>query len=166
MLHHRVLAVGTLGVALVLTGCGSKGSTKASGSTTTTVAGQPNRAAFNTCLQQHGVDPAQVPAGGRGRGGGPGNGNPADSSIPPSSAPRSTLPANVQQALQACQSLLPRGGQGGFGNGAYAQCLQQHGVTTGAPGTPPNTDDPKFQAARQACASLRPNRSTTTSTAP
>ena len=81
-------------------------------------------------------------------------------------------------AQQACAALRPAAGFGGGGAGlngpqsaAYRTCLQQHGVTLPAPGTNPSTpptsfdrNNPAFAAATAACASLRPARSTTTTT--
>jgi hypothetical protein len=79
--------------------------------------------------------------------------------------------------MKACASLRPAGGGGGGGGGggifgnsaqslAYRNCLQQHGVTLPAAGSQPGgfTNNPTFQAAAQACAALRPSRSSTTST--
>lgn len=93
---------------------------------------------------------------------------------------RPTIPAKYQAAVQACASLRPTGGFGGGGftgaqAAAYRNCLQIHGVTlptpsTTTPGQAPPTNqagagpgsqlanNPKFQAARQACASLLPTR--------
>ena len=94
-----------------------------------------------------------------------------------------TLPAGVtepqfQQAMQACRSQLPTGGQN-FQNSpafaAYRNCLTLHGVTlpqpsaggqstsSTAPGGGPgglgglNRADPAVQAAIAACAPLRPS---------
>jgi hypothetical protein len=96
---------------------------------------------------------------------------------------RPTIPAKYQAAFQACASLRPTGGF--FGGGAvnsaqfaaYRNCLQLHGVTLP---TPPSTtagqapasgtrdggggfgaqaNNPTFQAAQKACASLLPARS-------
>jgi hypothetical protein len=80
--------------------------------------------------------------------------------------------------MQACVSLRPAGGGGGGGflnspqSAAYRNCLTQHGVTFPAAGANNNgqgpnsslANNPTFQAAQQACAPLRPARSTTTST--
>ncbi len=98
---------------------------------------------------------------------------------------RPTIPAKYQQALQACASLRPTGGFGGFGGlnspvaAAYRNCLEIHGVKlpttpTTTPGQPPSTggfrggfgqvaNNPTFQAAQKACASLLPARSNNTS---
>jgi hypothetical protein len=105
---------------------------------------------------------------------------------------RSTIPAQYQKAFQACASLRPTGGFGGFGGpggglnsaqaAAYRNCLQIHGVTLPSPptttaGQPPSSgnaargngfaqfrNNPSYQAAAKACASLLPSRSGSTST--
>ena len=178
---------GALTLTAVLTACGGGGSTTAaagpdSSAPASTSAGsgangannQAQRQAYAQCLQQHGVT-----AGFGGRQGG---------RPPTSNATGTTIDPNVMAAArQACASLRPAGGfgAGGFGgannpaNQAYFQCLQQHGVTF--PSTPPTTaagstansgggrpgfnpNDPAFQAAQKACASLRPQRGNGTTT--
>jgi hypothetical protein len=114
-------------------------------------------------------------AGLTGGAGGPGGSTPAGT--------RPTIPAQYQKAFQDCASLRPTGGFGGFGAGlnsaqaaAYRNCLQIHGVTlptppTTTPGQPPSTggagrgngfaqlrNNPAYQAAAKACASLLPAR--------
>lgn len=102
----------------------------------------------------------------------------------PSGTPRTrpTLPSQYSAAFTSCRSLLPAGGNGlgGFLNSpadaAYRNCLQVHGVTlpTAPTGSSPAgsvpsasapagatpgggfANNPTFQAARQACASLLP----------
>lgn len=109
---------------------------------------------------------------------------------------RPTIPAQYQQAFQACASLRPTGGFGGFGGfggggvnsaqaAAYRNCLQIHGVKLPTPPTttpgqtttsrPPSStgggrggfgqfaNNPTFQAAQKACASLLPARTGSTS---
>jgi hypothetical protein len=96
---------------------------------------------------------------------------------------RPTIPAQYQKAFQACASLRPTGTFGGFGGGlnsaqaaAYRNCLQIHGVTLPSPptttaGQPPSSgsiprgsgfaqlrNNPAYQAAAKACASLLPSR--------
>jgi hypothetical protein len=92
---------------------------------------------------------------------------------------RPTIPAKYQAAFQACASLRPSGGAfggGGFNStqlAAYRNCLQLHGVKLP---TPPTTtagqtpsfrggngfaalaNNPAYNAARKACASLLPAR--------
>jgi hypothetical protein len=158
----------------LLAACGGGSSTKtAAPATTTTVApaassGSANGfAAYTQCLRSHGVTSF---------GGGPG----ASSSAPGTTVPQATMNA----ARQACASLRPAGAGAGGGAGAlnspaaaaYRTCLQQHGVTLPAAGQTPTTaagssgtrggfaNNPTFQAAAQACASLRPARPTTPST--
>jgi hypothetical protein len=48
------------------------------------------------------------------------------------------------------------------GHGAYAKCLQDHGVSAApgpAVGPPPGTDEPTWHKATEACASLAPGPS-------
>lgn len=79
------------------------------------------RAAFNDCLLKNGVTPPS-----RGAGGG---------------SPQSQSP-EMQKAVQACRSLLPRGGRFGQNPAALAAfrtCMSSHGVVlparpSGAPG--------------------------------
>jgi hypothetical protein len=180
----RFIFFGALTLTAVLTACGGGGSTTAAagpdstapattsaGAGTNGANGQAQRQAYAQCLQQHGV------TAGFGRQGGP----------PTSNTTGTTIDPNVMAAArQACASLRPTGGFGaGFGgannpaNQAYFQCLRQHGVTF--PSAPPTTaagstagsdagrprfnpSDPSFQAAQQACASLRPQRGNGTTT--
>ena len=93
------------------------------------------------------------------------------------STTRPTIASQYQAAFTACRSDLPTGGFGGGGGfnsattAAYRNCLTLHGVTI--PTTPPSTtagssgqrgglgalrNNPKFQAAEKACASLLPAR--------
>ena len=86
----------------------------------------------------------------------------------------------MQKARQACASLRPTGGFGGFGGGQFAaafqafrSCMAAHGETipatrpTAPPATPPspgvgrflgglNPSDPKVAAALKACRSKLP----------
>ena len=105
------------------------------------------------------------------------------------STTRPTIASQYQSAFTACRSDLPTGGFGGGGfnsvtSAAYRNCLTLHGVTI--PTTPPSTaagssgpragpgglgalrNNPKFQAAQKACASLLPARTGagTTTTVP
>jgi hypothetical protein len=175
----------TLALAAVAAGCGG-GSTKSSTSTTsTTIAAAAGgnfaavRARLTQCLEDHGV-PASVATAGFGRGtgarfGGSTTSAPASASTgsTPSSATRPTIPSQYQAAFRACRGLF--GGVGRNLNSpafaAYRNCLQVHGVTLpSTPGagsstnsSPPasfsGTANPAFAAARQACASLLPARS-------
>jgi hypothetical protein len=212
-LTRRILvvaaALGTLGAGVAA--CGGGSSSASSGSSTTsassgasTTAPSASRTAsfqkYTQCLTSHGV-PSTVAGGlfGRRPGGatGSGTGSGATPSSPPSSRPagtRPTIPAQYQSAFQACNSLRPTFGGGGFGAGggglnsaqfaAYRNCLQIHGVTlpstpTTTPGQPPTSgagrggfgglaNNPTFQAAAKACANLLPARtgSSTTTTVP
>ena len=198
-LTRRILAVavalGALGAGVAA--CGGGSSSASSGSPTTSVpattAPNASRAAalqkYTQCLTSHGV-PSTVAGGlfGRRPGGTSGSSSGAGSGSTPTSRPagtRPTIPAQYQAAFQACNSLRPTFGGGGFGAGgggfnsatfaAYRNCLTIHGVTlpttpTTKPGqTPPTSgagragigslaNNPKFQAAAKACASLLPAR--------
>jgi hypothetical protein len=168
----------------------SPSSTAAPTSTTTpgSTARQASFTKYTQCLTSHGV-PAGTNGlfGGRRPGASASGTAPSGGSVPTGTRP--TIPAKYQAAVQACASLRPTGGfgGGGFGGGgftgaqaaAYRNCLQIHGVTlptpsTTTPGQAPATNragagpgsqvanNPKFQAARQACASLLPTRSGST----
>jgi hypothetical protein len=155
-------------VAAVASGCGTAADpAAASGSASPS----PNASSYLTCLRQHGVSipttrptvrptvrPTAFPSGGFGAG------NPT-----------------MQKARQACASLRPKGGFGGFGGGgrfaaafqAFRSCMASHGETIPtvrptAPPTPapsPGTDrflnglnpsNPKVAAALKACQSKLP----------
>jgi hypothetical protein len=140
--------------------------------------------AFRDCMAAHGVTlPARTPRSststtdnaGSGTGGGSGRQGGGAFTAPPG-----VDQATFQAAMQACASTLPAGGFGG-GNGgnaqsrtafvAYVTCLKNHGVATGDPALGrqalANVDrtTPAFQAADQACRSLLPTTSTTSTTA-
>ncbi len=194
-----------LALSALLTACGGSSSSTASPTTTTppttappattSPAGGAGRAAtssaftkYTQCLTSHGV-----PAGANGLFGRRGAGSTSGGSTSGTSVPtgtRPTIPAQYQQAFQACASLRPTGGFGGGGlnsaqAAAYRNCLQIHGVKlptppTTTPGQTPSTggfrggfgqlaNNPTFQAAQKACAALLPTRaggtsSTTTAT--
>jgi hypothetical protein len=71
----------------------------------------------------------------------------------------------LASAFQKCRDKMPAGGPpNGPGMqqfAAYMNCIMQNGVamdhSANAPMAPPNFDDPTFQKADKACASLRPN---------
>src|SRR4051794_15997455 len=100
--------------------------------------------AFKDCMAGQGV-PLPDPAGGSG-------------AFP---APSPALAS----AFQKCRDKMPAGGPpNGPGMqqfAAYMNCIMQNGVamdhSANAPMAPPNFDDPTFQKADKACASLRPN---------
>ena len=193
------LAFGGIGLAcvLVVTACGSKsaapassttGTSTASGTSTTgttttgtstTAAG--SFAAYQSCLQAHGM----TFPGGLGRGGGPtgstgptgsiatgGPTGPTGNGVQPGRGGRLRLTAAQRKAQAACASLRPTGvpgGGGGFGAGgvnsnnpAFAKfqaCLKQHGVqtgTTGPAGPGGQPASPDSQSAFAACRSLLP----------
>jgi hypothetical protein len=146
---------------------------------------------YDQCLTSHGV-PASAAnglfGGGRRRA-------TTATTAPGQTAPtgtRPTIPAQYQTAFTACASLRPTGGAffGGGGQftgaqaAAYRNCLTIHGVTlpttpTTTPGQPRPTggfagggqgaqfaNNPKFQAAQKACASLLPARTGAITTVP
>lgn len=187
-----------LAVGILASACGG-GSTKAStasqSTTTTTASGgasaqRADFAKYTSCLEAHGVPASDVNQGFGGRR----NGAPGSSSSPSTATPPTTTAAEAS-ARAACRADLPTGGFGGFGRSGgfgnstadkvYLQCLEAHGVTV--PSTPTTVagstattvargtgggfaNNPAFQAARQACASLLPagagGGSTTSTTAP
>lgn len=168
--RHRTTAVRALLAAgpvlvlcsLVLTGCGSsKGATPSATTTTTTTttasaaSASKGFAAYQSCLESHGVTlPQGRPSGGNG-------------GAPPSGRPSFT--AAQQKALDACADLRPAGAGGfgpggGFGGGAnsdnpafakFQSCLKQHGVDPTSAGARGSSD---FQAAMTACRSLLPDQ--------
>ena len=187
-------ALGALGLAcaLAVSACGSSSkspstttSTAAAATTTTAAAGATGAtgatgassfAAYQSCLQSHGVT---LPAGGGG-GGFFRRGATGASGVSGASGPtgrggftRPTLTPAQQQAEAACASLRPSfgggfGGGGGFlnssnpANAKFEACLKQHGVTTGATGASGPSgasgfrSSPAFQTAFAACRSLLP----------
>lgn len=169
-------------LATLAAGCGGSSSTASSATTIPAAAAgsaasrAAARAKFTTCLEAHGVPASEATRGFRfGRRSGAGSSSGA--ATPPSTATPPTTSAGFAAAFQACRSDLPGGfGRRGFVNSAagkaYLQCLQLHGVTI--PTTPSGTanggapggrglgslaSNPKFQAARTACAALAPRRS-------
>ncbi len=187
-----------LALSVLLTACGGSTSSATPATTTpTTAPGQASTASslskYTQCLTSHGV-----PASADGLFGRRGTGSTSGTTVPggtASTTPRTrpTIPAQYQPAFQACASLRPTGGFGGFGGGAvnsaqaaaYRNCLQIHGVKLPTPPTttpgqtttsrPPSStgggrggfgqfaNNPTFQAAQKACASLLPARAGSTS---
>ena len=150
-------------VALLASGCGGAAAAPAASSASATPS--PGASAYLTCLRQHGVNiPATRPT------------------ARPTARPSGGLAANpaMQKARQACASLRPAGGFGGFGGGQFAaafqafrSCMAAHGATipTTRPTAPPTTapspgadrflgglnpSDPKVAAALKACRSKLP----------
>ena len=151
-------------VAAVASGCGTAAAPAAASSSASP---SPNFNTYLTCLRQHGASipttrptarPTAFPSGGFGAG------NPA-----------------MQKARQACASLRPKDGFGGFGGGRFAaafqafrSCMASHGETipTTRPTAPPspapspgtdrflnglNPSNPKVAAALKACQSKLPS---------
>jgi hypothetical protein len=158
-----VIGAGAL-VALLVSGCGTSAAPTAASAAASP---SPGASAYFACLQQHGVTvptarptarPTAFPSGGFGA-------NPA-----------------MQKARQACASLRPSGGFGGFGGGgfgaasqAFRTCMADHGETipttsptarpTPEPSASPRADrflnglnpsNPKVAAAVKACESTLP----------
>ena len=150
-------------VALLASGCG--GATAAPAASSVSAKPSPGASAYLTCLRQHGVNvPTTRP------------------SVRPSVRPSGGFTANpaMQKARQACASLRPADGFGGFGGGQFAaafqafrSCMAAHGQTipTTRPTAPPttapspgadrflnglNASDPKVAAALKACQSKLP----------
>ena len=159
------LAAGLLAVGLLAAACsGGGGSAKsASGSSTSSAAGspRPGALAYARCMRAHGVPDFPDPSA---NGGFNFNNNNGPSDLDPNNP-------QMQSAQQACKSLQPPGAvQGGQATAAmlrYAQCMRAHGITDfpdpSAQGpvaiTPRgdlNPNNPQYQAANQACKSLKP----------
>jgi hypothetical protein len=163
-------AVAFAGLAtMLIAGCGA-----ASGSTPSAVSSSPSVSAYLSCLKQHGVSvpsPSASPGGGFGGFGNfGGSGSSSNSSA-------------FQKARQACASLRPNFGSGGFPGGgfsgfataikAFRTCMSDHGepVPTTRPTSPPaagsdsadrflnglNPDNSKVAAALKACESKLPS---------
>lgn len=186
MLRRTLLALVGLALSAATAACGGGAKPVAAAATTTT--STTPRQAYNACLRDHGVNlPERTtttgPAGAAptSQDSRPPRTRPADtgaagtdSSRPPGTGFRGTLPPGVDQAKfdaarQACASLLPAdngqglGAQGGQAFQVYASCLRDHGVTLNGPGNGGpggfagvNRGDPTFQAADAICAPLRP----------
>lgn len=157
-----VLLVGLIGSAFFMAACGGRSNSPgiatamnaaAHPSPTPSLSDQERLRRFTQCLRDHGVNV----------------GDSTDGKV--------TITANkadkdkVGTAMQACQSLAPAGKFGGKPSAAeiaklrqFAQCMRDHGVQMADPD--PNTgaislqgsakDDPKAQAATEACKNLLP----------
>ena len=171
--------VAMLALVLAVAACGDGGNNTdgvaslsgANKATTTTAAGPASKQdvqqaalAFARCMRQHGIDMPDPKFNGNAVRqefkAGPGNG-PND--------------PKFKAAQQACQKLMPNGGQPTKPNPqqqqqllAFARCMRQHGinipdpdpngggiVVKGGPGTL-NPDDARFKAAQQACQQYQP----------
>ena len=166
------LGLGSLLAGGVLAGCGH--ASGAGSSPTPTPDAYQQALKFSQCMRSHGIanfpDPQQ-------NGNGEGislrvNANGGDTGLNPDSK-------QFQDAQTACQQYLPNGGQLSPDQQAqaqqnalkFAQCMRAHGVDVpdpqpGSGGLPirigtgngkVNPDDPKFQAAQQACQSVLGN---------
>ncbi|HWG75028.1 MAG TPA: hypothetical protein VG184_13340 [Acidimicrobiales bacterium] len=172
--------------------CGGTTPVTSTSTSTTTKVAPTGLAAYRTCLTDHGIPATAL--GGRRPGGGPSS-TPGSGTFPSTTLPAGVTQQQYQGALTACRSERPTGrfGPGGVAGPqsaafkAYTNCLQLHGAalpgrggfsttsTTGASSTTAAsttlaTAGPTFQAAQQACASLRPTfagpGATTTTTQP
>jgi hypothetical protein len=119
----RLLGAMTVAGALLFTAaCGGGSGDNGTGSGVTPTAasngeGGGSNDAFQQCLQEHGVTPRAGARGGQGRTPGA---RPSDRpSGPPSGRP--SMSDDQREAVQACASLRPQGGQGGQGNGGDGQ---------------------------------------------
>jgi hypothetical protein len=155
---------------------GSASSTNAgtsTGAATTGAAGAAgtanrNSAAFTkyaACLKENGVNlPARGSGGAPGAGNGPPSTNAGNGGPPPGQGAGNS---KFQTAQAACASLRPAGAGRGFGgqrgnsaaNAAFLNCLKLKGVTASMSRT-----SATFKKALTACASLRPQPGTTTTT--
>ena len=170
------LALASLAAGGVLAGCGGHGGGGGASSSPTPDAYQ-QALKFSQCMRAHGVnfpDPQSV-NGGQG----------VTVRVTPGAGDAQLNPDSTQfqHARNACKQYLPNGGQLSPEQQAqqqqnalkYAQCMRAHGVDVPDPqpgsgglvirggsgnGAKVNPDDPKFQAAQQACQSLLGNPST------
>jgi hypothetical protein len=162
-------AVGCALVTLVASGCGAAATPAAASGPASP---SPDANSYLGCLRQHGVGiPTTRPT--------------ARPTVRPSAFPRDGFGAGrpaMQKARQACASLRPAGGFGGFGGGgrftaafqAFRSCMASHGeaipatrpTTPPTPGPSPGTDrflhglnpgNPKVAAALKACQSKLPS---------
>jgi hypothetical protein len=151
--------------------------------------GQAGFQAYIECLGQHGVklpqrtarpsgQPNTRPSGGfgggqgggqggggfgGGQGGGFGGGRGFGGGFFGDQPPAGVDEATWKAAQEACASVRPTAGPGGFGgqrdNGAFMawrNCLNDHGVSMSAAPNQLSTADPKVVAAMKACEPLRP----------
>ena len=148
--------------ALAASSAGGSGSDPSSPKSSSAPTGAAGLLAYSECMRAHGVPDFPDPVG---------------DSLQIKASPGSDLDPNspqMQTAQTACQSLAPGGAQGGTISPAqqaqalkYSACMRSHGVPNfpdpvfsngGAQlhvtGIDPNS--PQFQAAGEACASLRP----------
>jgi hypothetical protein len=155
-------AAGCALLLLAVSACGAAGGTAAASSASPS----PGASAYFACLQQHGAIPTTRPT--------------ARPTAFPSGGFGAPNPA-MQKAREACASLRPAGGFGGFGGGfrqaiqAFRTCMADHGEAvpttrptappTPAPSPSPGTDrflnglnpgNPKVAAALKACQSKLP----------
>jgi len=178
------LGLGGLGVtcAFLVSACGSSSASSSpatsDAATTTATTGTSTSAggsfaAYQSCLQSHGVTfggGGGFFRGGAGGGGGTDTTGTGTTTTGPTGTTggtgfrRPALTAAQQKAFTACASLRPSGsfgpgGRGGFANNPAFQkfqaCLQQHGVQTGS-GSGVDRSSPAYQSALAACRSLLP----------
>jgi hypothetical protein len=200
------LLLPAVAAGLLLSACGGSSSSAASATTSTTApatatpgtttpgtttpattapasgSGRAGFAAFESCLESHGL-PADALGFGRGGGRagfGPGSTGSSGSTTRPSvTLPKGVTESQFAAAMKACAADRPAFG-GGFGGGfsggfgssaqakAYEACLTEHGAklptrSTTSTSTPSSTtagsrpfDNATFQKAAKACAALRP----------
>lgn len=172
-----LIGVATAALMMSAAACGGGAATAApSGGTKATKASPDPRAAFLDCLRKNGVTlPSGRPGGiptGRPTGrpsGAPGGGffrRPGDGRTP-------SLSPELQQAMQACNSLRPTNGPGrGFDQSAFQAfraCMQDHGVPLpdGQGGARRfATTDPKVAKALKTCRPLMPTGAPSPAAAP
>ncbi|SRR6266498_1032354 len=164
---------GTLALTLAVAACGGGGKSNGvaslggSGQPTSTTSANSSKdfkqaaLAFAKCMRQHGIDmPDPQVSGNAIMQKGPTGVKPDD--------------PKFKAAQQACNKLLPNGGQPSKPNPQeqqqmlkFARCMRQHGIDMPDPGPNggieinggPSTvkpDDPKFKAAQQACQQYQP----------
>jgi hypothetical protein len=152
------------GIILLASGCGGSSSSGSDGSLSAGSSNVAKAVAFADCMRAHGVD---VSVGG--------NGGLSSSGSAHSGAQQAgALPQTVQSAQSACRHLLPNGGQPSQAQQQnnlkqalkYVACMRSHGVpdfpdpsSNGTYNLPQsvNMQGSVYQAASNACQSLKPN---------
>lgn len=145
----------------LMAACGRSPSAAGASTTTARASHSPSALAFSGCMRSHGVPNYPDPNSSGG--------------LPKKSAGQlGVSDSRFQSATQACRHLLPNGGtptqaaiqQVRVKGLEFAQCMRRHGVNLPDPDSSGRIPDPgsvgidqgspRFQAANQACARVRP----------
>ncbi|XVQ85152.1 hypothetical protein ACQP2K_41160 [Microbispora siamensis] len=162
-MRYLSIAIAAVALAVTVTGCGGGDDTAATTTTQAAAGGGSSadpRAAFTECLRKNGVT---LPSG---RPSARPSGRPTARPSEGSGGFRSMDPA-MSKAFEACRSLMPQGGRGGFGGGrgvdpqamqAFRTCMKDNGAELPANGRVRDlaTTDPKVAKAYDKCKVLLP----------